>query len=122
MQMTNHEVPDDLMPDDLMPDDLMIVHNEPLQRWEARADHRLMGVAEYQRNADVLVFHHTEVSHELRGRGIASRLVQSALDDARAKHLEVVPHCSFVATYIRRHPEYKTLVPGEYGHLLGPSS
>ena len=37
-------------------------------------------------------------------------LVQGVLEDIRRKKLKVVPQCPFVATYIRRHPEWMDLV------------
>ena len=37
-------------------------------------------------------------------------LVQGVLEDIRRKKLKVVPQCPFVATYIRRHPEWTDLV------------
>ena len=98
--------------------DLKIVNNEALQRWEAHVDHE-KAVADYRRSGDALDFHHTEVPPALEGRGIAGRLVQAALDDARARRLAVIPSCEFVAGYIRRHPDYRALVPPDHRHLLG---
>jgi predicted GNAT family acetyltransferase len=49
---------------------------------------------------------HTEVSPTVEGEGLGSRLVSGALDDIRARGLEVVPLCPVAAAYIRRHPEY----------------
>lgn len=57
-----------------------------------------------------LDYAHTFVPPELRGRGIASRLVRFALDYARQQGLKVAPTCPFVATYIEAHPEYRDLV------------
>ena len=34
----------------------------------------------------------------------------AALEDIRSKGLRVVPQCSFVEVYIRRHPEWADLV------------
>jgi predicted GNAT family acetyltransferase len=86
-----------------------VEHNSAAQRYQARID-RYLAVAEYRRSGDTLTFTHTEVPPALRGRGIAGKLVHAALEDARAQHLSVVPLCSFVATYIRRHPEYVSLL------------
>ena len=66
--------------------------------------------AEYRRNGETIVFTHTIVPSALEGRGIGTRLVTFALDDARARGLSVVPQCSFVAGYIDRHPDYRDLV------------
>jgi predicted GNAT family acetyltransferase len=98
-------------------DDLMIEHNQSAQRWETHIGQHL-AVAEYQRSGDTLHFTHTGVPRELQGQGIASQLVKAALEYARQEHLTVVPHCSFVAVYIRRHPEYKELVHPDYRALV----
>ncbi|HEU4643267.1 MAG TPA: GNAT family N-acetyltransferase [Gemmatimonadaceae bacterium] len=57
---------------------------------------------------------HTEVPKPLEGRGYASALAQAALEHARREHMRVVPRCPFVRAYIRRHPEYSSLVDHEH--------
>ena len=52
-------------------------------------------------------YKHTEVPAELGGQGIASYLVKYILDDAAAKNLRVKPTCSYVKSYIDKHPEYQ---------------
>ena len=104
--MTNTEV-----------NNLTIENNEAAQRWEAHIDQQL-AMAESRRRSDTLFFIHTKVPRELEGQGIASRLVQTALDDARTQHLAVVPFCPFVASYIRRRPDYKPLVHPDYRDLI----
>ena len=96
---------------------LKIENNEGAQRWEAHID-QYIAVAEYRRRGDIIFFIHTEVPHEMEGQGVASKLVKTALDDARTQHLTVIPFCPFVAGYIRRHPDYKALVHPEYRDLV----
>jgi predicted GNAT family acetyltransferase len=67
-----------------------------------------VAVAEYVRGEGTLVCTHTFVPPELRGRGIAERLVRAALEYARAERLRVVPACSYVAAFVERHPELVT--------------
>jgi len=52
---------------------------------------------------------HTSVPDELRGQGVAGRLVKTALGAARAAGVKVDPQCSYVALYMERHPEYADL-------------
>jgi len=52
---------------------------------------------------------HTGVPRPLEGRGIAAALVQHALTWAREQGLKVEPVCSYVAVYLRRHPEWNDL-------------
>lgn len=70
-------------------------------------------VLQYSLSGDVITLTHTEVAPELEGRGLAARLARAALEYARERRLRVEPRCSFVAAYIRRHPEYEALVRGE---------
>ncbi len=94
-----------------------IENNAGANRWEAHIDEDL-ATAEYRRSGNTIVFIHTDVPRVLEGKGVASRLVQTALDDARIQHLAVVPFCPFVASFIRRHPDYKDLVHPDYRHLI----
>jgi predicted GNAT family acetyltransferase len=52
---------------------------------------------------------HTGVPRALEGRGIAAALVHRALTWARSQQLKVDPVCSYVAAYLRRHPEWHDL-------------
>ena len=86
-----------------------VVDNADAGRFELTEDGET-AVADYIRDGDTITFTHTIVPPALEGRGLGSRLVEAALDNARAKGLRVVPQCSFVAAYIDRHPEYRDLV------------
>lgn len=85
-----------------------VQHNAALQRFEAQLDGKLC-VAEYERRHGDLVFTHTFVPPELRGHGIAEKLVRTALEYAREQHARVVPECSYVAAFIQRHREFAPL-------------
>jgi predicted GNAT family acetyltransferase len=41
---------------------------------------------------------------------VGASLVRQVLDEVRARGLTMVPQCPFVASYLRRHPEYTDLV------------
>jgi predicted GNAT family acetyltransferase len=90
-----------------------IVHNAEAHRFEARVDGALAR-CDYRRIGNVLQVHHTEVPVALEGRGIAGQLVRATLDYAKASGLRVAPYCSYVRSWMRRHPEYQTLLaPGQ---------
>ncbi|MEE4639304.1 MAG: GNAT family N-acetyltransferase [Wenzhouxiangella sp.] len=55
-------------------------------------------------------FDSVRVPDAVGGRGIASRLTRHALEWARAQGLQVCPACPYVASWIRRHPDYADLV------------
>ncbi len=56
---------------------------------------------------------HAETDRAYGGRGVASEMARFALEDARARELEVIPSCPFVSGYIRKHSEYADLVPAD---------
>ena len=92
--------------------DLTIENNEDRHRFEARIGEQI-AVLEYTRATGLIVYNHTEVPRNLEGQGIASQLAEAALEFARNEGLKIMPLCPYVASYIRRHPEYKELLrPG----------
>jgi hypothetical protein len=80
------------------------------QRFELVLDDDVVGEIVYRQRPDALVLLHTEVSEALEGQGLGAQLVARALDDIRARGLQVVPLCPYVSAYLRRHPEYADLV------------
>lgn len=68
-----------------------------------------IGRLTYQRSGDILVADHTIVPPEIGGRGIAARLVEALVADARAEGNRIVPQCSYVDAAFRRHPEWADL-------------
>ena len=63
----------------------------------------------YRRKPGVITFVHTEVPKELAGKGIGSRLARHVLEAARADGVKVVPTCPFIASWMKKHPEYDDL-------------
>jgi predicted GNAT family acetyltransferase len=57
----------------------------------------------------VRVAEHTLVPPPIGGRGVAARLVEAMVDDARTRGFRIVPRCSYVAAAFRRHPEWAEL-------------
>lgn len=84
-------------------------NNEAERRFELEVDGEL-AIAEYRLRPGEISFTHTEVPDALEGRGVGSRLVKVALDEARSKGLKVVPVCPFVKHYIDKHSEYRDLL------------
>ncbi|YAL82022.1 GNAT family N-acetyltransferase [Dermacoccaceae bacterium W4C1] len=52
------------------------------------------------------VLHHTGVSDEYAGQGLASVLVLGAVSDVVAGGRRIVPVCPYVAKWLPRHPEF----------------
>ena len=87
-----------------------IVHNPAAQRFEAVLDGEVARV-DYRIADGVMRLVHTEVPPAHEGRGIAGALVRAALEHARAGGLRVLPRCSYVHSYMQRHPETHDLLP-----------
>jgi len=82
------------------------VWNEAGHRFEVSLDGRL-AVAEYRVDGDRMLFTHTEVPVEFRGKGVAEKLVLAGFQHAKKKGLKIVPICSYVGAILKRHPEYE---------------
>ena len=96
---------------------ITIRNNEKDSQFETEAEGGL-ALAAYHREGDVITFTHTEVPEEAEGQGIGGTLARAALDFARAEKLKVVPMCQFIAAFIKRHHEYRDLVPEEHQHRV----
>ena len=83
--------------------------NKALRRFELDAE-GAVAFANYRLAPSTVIITHTETPQSLRGRGIASELVQGALQLIRADGLKVVAGCGFVVDYLRKHPEFTDLV------------
>ena len=88
---------------------IQIEHLPERGRFQARVDGQLC-VADYRRHGERMEMTHTEVPPALAGRGIAAKLVRAALDHARGSGLKVLPLCSYVRVYMRRHPDTQDLL------------
>ena len=66
--------------------------------------------ANYRLTPQAVIITHTETPAALRGRGIASELVEGALALIRADGRKVIAGCGFVVDYLRKHPEEADLV------------
>ncbi|HYO77776.1 MAG TPA: GNAT family N-acetyltransferase [Thermoanaerobaculia bacterium] len=87
-----------------------IRNNEQESQFETTVEGQVAFAAYDLEDPDRIVFTHTIVPDALSGRGIAGQLVKHGLDHAREKKLTVVPQCSYVAAFIKRHPEYEELL------------
>lgn len=90
--------------------DFELLNNKEERQYEFHVDSHVARI-EYIINSDnVIYLTHTEVPHQLEGKGIGKQLVEKVLVDIEANHMKLVPMCPFVAAYIRRNPEWKRLI------------
>ena len=80
-------------------------------RWEISVAGRVAGYLTYRKEPGRVALEHTVVDPAYEGQGLASQLVRASLDRAREQGLDVLPVCSYVRSWIGRHPDYLDLVP-----------
>lgn len=83
---------------------------EDRSRYELVLDGQVVGIADYRDDGRRVVMPHTEITPQLRGRGLGDVLVAGALDDLRSQGRTVVPACWFVAEFIERNADYGDMV------------
>jgi uncharacterized protein len=82
---------------------------KPKSRFELDVQGKV-AFANYRRApSGTVIITHTETPRDLRGRGVASELVNGALQLIRAEGSKVVAGCGFVVDYLNKHPEFADL-------------
>ncbi len=79
--------------------------------WVAGSDE--IGLLSWVRRGGARVAEHTLVPSAIGGRGVAAKLVEALVADARERDFRIVPACSYVAVAFRRHPEWGDLLAGK---------
>jgi predicted GNAT family acetyltransferase len=78
------------------------IHHDPGRRFWLELDGEVAYLAYRFVDERTVDFASTWTPHALRGRGIATRLVEHALAWARARELSVIPTCWFVRKVLER--------------------
>lgn len=89
-------------------DKIEIIHNPAERRFEIWID-GLLAKLDYTENGGTIAMTHVGVPVEFRGMGIAAVITKTALEYAKANSLRVIPICPYVASYLRRNPQYMEL-------------
>jgi len=90
------------------------VHASATKRFEIRLGSAVIGRSYYRLEDGHRVFTHTEVDPDYQGHGLASQLIQYALDATRNEGLRVVALCSTVAAFIAKRPEYHDMIEQQH--------
>jgi predicted GNAT family acetyltransferase len=90
-----------------------VIHNPEAHRYELWLEDKRIGLADYSLLPGERHFVHTEVDRDQQNNGYAALLMKEALDDVRQNSKDkVVPVCSYVVMYMKRHPETHDLLKG----------
>ena len=69
-----------------------------------------IGVCTFSEEDQIWTIEHTYVDPPYRDRGIADRLVEKVVTEAKSREKKVVPVCSYAAEWFEAHSEYKRLL------------
>ena len=75
-------------------------------RYTIAVEGKQVGLADFADRGDQRVFYHTEIDPTYGGRGLATILVEEALNEARSEGKRIVPVCSMIGTVLKKHPEF----------------
>lgn len=89
-----------------------VIDNKVKNRFETEID-GYMAFVEYTVKPDILVLTHTEVDKALAGKGVGSEMIEAVLLQMELRGLKAIPECPFIAKYIDRHPEWKSILVEE---------
>ena len=84
--------------------DIIITVNEKDHRFETPAGEEKAYI-DYQYHKDKLALLYVYVPIPYRGKGYSVALIEYALQYARERSLKVEVYCSYIARYMRLHPE-----------------
>lgn len=84
-------------------------HEEEDDRGEYRAHvegNPAFGRLSWTKRGGARVAEHTLVPPVIGNRGVAARLVEAMVADARQRGFKIEPECSYVVAAFKRHPEW----------------
>lgn len=82
-----------------------------LEEGDMRVAEMVMGIS-----GNNLTVYHTEVSEQLKGQGIAAKLLAAMVAYAREHKLNVIALCPYVNTQFKRHPEQYADIWNQHWH------
>jgi predicted GNAT family acetyltransferase len=85
--------------------------NDDEGQYEIWVDGRSVGFTQFRAGEDgVVVFPHTVIDEDQRGKGLGGQLIGGALDDIRARGERIVAECKAVRAFVDENDEYADLV------------
>lgn len=88
---------------------LDVVKNNNNHRFELTVN-GFVAFIDFVQEDKIIKLIHTESPAELAGQGAATAVIEKTLEYLETNHLELVPLCPLVFSYIKKHPEWKRIV------------
>jgi len=92
---------------------MRVIDNKEESRFETEVDGH-SAIIEYSVMPNILSLNHTVVDKALQGKGVAKEMVEKVLLQIEQRGLRVIPRCPFIKKYIKKHPEWETIVANGY--------
>lgn len=93
--------------------EITITFEKENNRSAAYDEGKLIGVCEYELKENDWVVYHTVVDTQYTGQGIAKRLLQSVIDNARAAKIKIIPECSYAVKVMSENPSYADVIANQ---------
>ena len=90
-------------------ENIPLIFNEDDQRFEFSSEGQLSFI-DFKKINDKIYLIHTEVPQELEGKGIAAAMVEKTLKHIEEHQWKLIPSCSYVQAFVKRHPEWNRLL------------
>ncbi|MCA5004370.1 GNAT family N-acetyltransferase [Sphingobacterium bovistauri] len=94
-------------------ENIPVVKNEEAKQFQLTVE-GYTAFIDYKERNQVISLIHTESPEELAGRGAATALIEKVLTYLKENAYELVPLCPLVFAYIKRHPEWVSIVREDY--------
>lgn len=65
---------------------------------------------DYSLKGNLIDLYHTYTPPQLRGRGLAEKIVDFAFNYAKENNLKVIPSCPYIPYFLKKNPQYNELV------------
>lgn len=91
-----------------------LVLNEDKKRFEYEVNGITAFIEFILSNENIMFLTHTEVPVGLEGKGVGSAIVSKTLEYIKEKGYTLAPLCPFVAAYVKRHPDWKSILAKGY--------
>jgi predicted GNAT family acetyltransferase len=90
-------------------DNIEVVNNEAAHNFEMIVNGQRSFI-DYKQKGNKMYLIHTEVPAELQGQGVAEAMVIKTFEYMEQHKLILVPLCTYIQAFLRRHPEWDRLL------------
>lgn len=89
---------------------IRVVDNPELGYYQLQFGRENAGTLDYRDVDGRRVLGLTEIRSDLRGRGLATLMIRTVLEDIETREIHVTNYCPAIDHYLRRHPDHQGLI------------